>query len=150
MKTYQAKPGEVTQKWQHFDAEGVILGRMATRIATVLQGKHHPRYTAHVDTGDFVVVTNAEKVVLTGNKAKGRMHRWHTGYVGHLKEMSAGEMRERHPGRLVEQAVRRMMPKTKLGRQMMRKLKVYAGSEHPHEAQGPVPVDTTAFKAKEN
>lgn len=146
IKTYQAKPGEVQASWHHFDADGATLGRMAVRIATILQGKHHARYTPHVDTGDFVVVTNAEKVALSGNKREARMHRWHTGYIGGLKEMSAGEMIDRYPARVIELAVRRMLPKTRLGRAMFKKLKVYAGSDHPHGAQQPVPVDMTVFK----
>jgi large subunit ribosomal protein L13 len=147
-KTYQAKPGEVLRQWHHFDADGVVLGRMAARIAQLLQGKHHARYTPHVDTGDFIVVTNAEKVYLSGNKDEQRMHRHHTGYMGGLKEMSVAEMRTKHPERVIELAVRRMMPKTRLGRQMLSKLKVYAGSEHPHEAQQPQAVDTTPFKPR--
>ena len=150
LKTYNAKPGEVQATWHLFDAEGLVLGRMASRIAILLQGKHHARYTPHVDTGDFVIVLNAEKVVLSGAKLDDRMHRWHTGYIGGLKEMSAGEMRERHPDRLVQQAVRRMLPKTRLGRQMLRKLKVYAGSEHPHEAQQPVAAETANLRPKES
>ncbi|RKY22267.1 MAG: 50S ribosomal protein L13 [Planctomycetota bacterium] len=145
-KTYHAKPGEVQPAWHLIDADGVVLGRMAARIATILQGKHHARYTPHVDTGDFVVVINAQKVVLTGKKATDRMHRWHTGYIGGLKEIPAGEMREQDPRRLVELAVRRMLPKTKLGRQMLKKLKVYRDADHRHEAQQPVPMDTTAFQ----
>jgi large subunit ribosomal protein L13 len=148
-KTYLAKPGEVQAAWLHFDAEGVVLGRLAARIATVLQGKHHARYTPHVDTGDFVLVTNAAKVVLSGNKADKRIHRWHSGYVGGLKELSAGEMREHDAPRLVELAVRRMLPKTRLGRTMLTKLKVYAGPDHPHQAQQPVAADTTPYRARE-
>ncbi len=147
-KTYLAKTGEVQHAWQHFDADGAVLGRLAVRIATILQGKHHPRYTPHVDMGDFVVVTNAAKVGLSGNKADTRVHSWHTYYLGGLKQMTAGEMRQRDPQRLVELAVRRMMPKTKLGRNMMDKLKVYAGPDHPHAAQQPVTADTTKFKLK--
>ncbi len=146
MKTYLAKPGEVQQQWQHFDADGAVLGRMAARIATVLQGKHRPQYTPHVDTGDFVVVTNAAKVLLTGEKKDQRMIRWHTGYIGHLREMSVGEMLDKHPERVVELAVRRMMPKTKLGRAMMKKLKVVPGPDHKFGAQKPVTADTTPFK----
>lgn len=148
MKTYLAKPGEVTQAWHLFDADGLVLGRMAARIATILQGKHHARYTPHVDTGDFVVVTNASKVVMTGAKPDDRVHRWHTGYLGGLRAMTAGEMREKQPERLVELAVRRMLPKTRLGRHMLKKLKVYAGTEHAHEAQKPIPADTTALRPK--
>ena len=135
MKTYHAKPGEVQQAWHLFDADGVVLGRLAARVALILQGKHHGRYTPHVDTGDFVIVTNAAKVALSGRKEDDRVHRWHTGYLGGLKEMNVAEMREKHPERLVELAVRRMMPKTKMGRAMLKKLKVYAGLEHRHVAQ---------------
>ena len=148
-KTYHAKTGEHVASWHHYDADGAVLGRMAARIAMVLQGKHHARYTPHVDTGDFVVVTNASKVVMTRNKADQRMHRHHSGFLGGLKEMSAGEMRERYPERLVELAVRRMLPKTRLGRQMIKKLKVYGGEEHPHAAQQPQAVDMTPFHSKE-
>lgn len=146
MKTYNAKVGEVQQAWHLFDADNVVLGRMAARIALILQGKHHGRYTPHVDTGDFVIVTNAAKVALSGKKFENRVHRWHTGYLGGLKEITSGEMRDKHPERLVELAVRRMMPKTALGRQMFKKLKVFAGSEHPHGAQQPVAVDMTQYK----
>ena len=146
MKTYHAKVGEVQQAWHLFDADHVVLGRMAARIALILQGKHHGRYTQHVDTGDFVIVTNAAKIALSGNKLENRMHRWHTGYIGGLKEMSAGEMLEKHPERLVQLAVRRMMPKSALGRQMFKKLKVFAGTDHPHAAQQPVAVDMNQYK----
>jgi large subunit ribosomal protein L13 len=149
IKTYMAKPGEVQQAWQHFDAEGVVLGRMAARIAVVLQGKHHARYTPHVDTGDFVLVTNASKVMLTGTKADTHLHHWHSGYLGGMREMTSGDMRDRDPARLVRLAVRRMLPKTKLGRAMFSKLKVYAGTEHPHAAQKPIAVDTTPYRRKE-
>jgi large subunit ribosomal protein L13 len=145
-KSYLAKPGEVDAQWLLFDADGVVLGRMAARIALVLQGKHRATYTRHVDTGDFVVVTNARKVVLTGNKAETRIHRWHTGYLGGLKEISAGALRERDPERLVKLAVRRMLPKTRLAAQMLGKLKVYPGAEHPHAAQKPAAVDTTPYR----
>jgi large subunit ribosomal protein L13 len=147
-KTYLAKPGEVQPVWQHYDADGLVLGRLAVRIATVLQGKHHARYTPHVDTGDFVLVTNARKVVLTGSKADQRMHRWHTGYLGNLRALSAGEMRAKDSERLVELAVRRMLPKTRLGRAMIKKLKVYPDAEHPHQAQQPVSVDTKPYRAR--
>ncbi len=147
-KTYLAKPGEVQQSWLHFDADGVVLGRMAARIAMVLQGKHHARYTPHVDTGDFVLVTNAAKVMMTGNKIDQRMHRYHTGYIGGLKEEVIGDLLQRQPERVIRLAVRRMMPKTRLGRAMLTKLKVYAGTDHPHQAQQPVDVDTTQFKPK--
>ena len=149
-KTYRAKPGEVLQGWHHFDGDGAVLGRMASRIAMILQGKHHARYTPETDTGDFVIVTNATKVHLTGHKADDRMQRWHTGYLGGLREMSSGEMRERHPERLVFLAVRGMLPKTKLGRKMLTKLKVFPGAEHLHGAQQPVPVDMTPYLAKQD
>ena len=147
-KTYLAKPGQVQQAWHHFDADGAVLGRLAVRIATILQGKHHPRWTPHVDTGDFVVVTNAGKVALSGNKAQTRVHHWHTYYLGGLRSQTAGDMRERDPVKMIELAVRRMMPKTKLGRAMMGKLKVYASADHPHEAQRPIAADTTKFRLK--
>lgn len=150
MKTYHAKPGEVQQSWLLFDADDAVLGRMASRIAMVLQGKHHGRYTPHVDTGDFVVVTNAEKVLLTGAKREQRKVRWHTGYIGHLRELSVQQVMDKHPERVIELAVRRMMPKTRLGRQMFKKLKVVKGADHRHEAQRPVAVDMTPFQRKDS
>lgn len=137
MKTFAAKAGSVSRSWYVVDAEGKILGRMATRIATVLQGKHKPQYTRHVDTGDFVIVVNAQKVRLTGNKLKDKMYKRYSGYPGGLKLRPAGEMLEKHPDRVIRLAVRRMLPKTKLGDKMIKKLKVYAGPEHPHGAQQP-------------
>ncbi len=134
------KPAETTAGWQHIDADGEILGRMAVRIARVLMGKHRPDWTPHVDCGDFVVVTNAEKIVLTGRKAEQRMVKSYSGYPGGLKLRSVGDVQAKHPERVVEQAVRRMLPKTRLGRQMFKKLKVYAGNEHPHTAQAPTPL----------
>ncbi len=131
------KPGQVTPEWHHVDADGKILGRMATEIARVLMGKHRPDWTPHVDCGDFVVVTNAEKIVLTGRKAEQRMVQSYSGYPGGLRQRSVGSVLAKHPERVVEQAVRRMLPKTRLGRQMFSKLKVYAGSDHPHTAQAP-------------
>jgi large subunit ribosomal protein L13 len=145
-----ARPGEVQARWLHFDAEGVVLGRLAARIALVLQGKHHARYTPHVDTGDFVVVTNASKVVMTGNKPDQRMIRWHTGYIGGLQAVSAGELREKDAERLVRLAVQRMMPKTRLGRAMLKKLKIYPGAEHPHQAQKPESVDVSSYRIREH
>lgn len=136
-QTYFAKTGDVTPCWHHIDAESKVLGRMATRIATILMGKHRPEYTPHVDCGDFVVVTNAAKVVMTGRKAEQKMQVHYTGYPGGLKTHSYGEILEKHPERLIENAVRRMLPKNRLGRQMLSKLKVYAGSDHPHQAQSP-------------
>jgi len=135
--TYMAKPQEVDHKWYLIDAEGKTLGRLATEVATLLRGKHKPEYTPHVDTGDYVIVVNADKVTLTGKKMMNKKYYRHSGYPGGLKEMTAAEMQRKHPVRMVELAVRGMLPKTKLGRQQMKKLKVYAGSEHPHEAQQP-------------
>ncbi|MEE9585014.1 MAG: 50S ribosomal protein L13 [Candidatus Brocadiales bacterium] len=137
MKTFMAKEGSVPKTWYAVDAEGKVLGRMATRIATVLQGKHKPQYTPHVDTGDFVIVFNARKVKLTGNKLKDKMYKRYSGYPGGLKTKPAGEVLEKHPDRVIRLAVRRMLPKSKLGEKMMKKLKVYAGHEHPHSAQQP-------------
>ena len=140
-KTYNAKPGEVERKWYVVDLEGQILGRAASKIAKILRGKHKPHYTPHVDTGDFVVVINAEKVELTGRKWSQKMYRWHTGYIGNLKERTAAQMRAEHPERIIERAVRGMLPKGRLGRRMAKKLKVYAGPEHPHGAQNPEKLD---------
>lgn len=128
---------DVDRAWHHVDADGQILGRMATGIARVLMGKHRPDYTAHVDCGDFVVVTNADKIVLTGRKAEQRMVKSYSGYPGGLKQRPVGAVMDKHPERVVENAVRRMLPKSRLGRQMMTKLKVYAGTDHPHQAQQP-------------
>lgn len=138
MKTYMAKPGEVERKWYVIDAEGKTLGRLATQIATVLRGKHKPEYTPHVDTGDFVIVVNAEKVRLTGNKWEDKIYHFQrTPRVGSMKEMTARELRDRHPERLIRLAVRGMLPHNRLGRRQIMKLKIYAGPEHPHEAQQP-------------
>ncbi len=137
MKTFVAKPDSVSKTWYAINAEGKVLGRMATRIATILQGKHRPQYTPHVDTGDFIVVFNAEKVKLTGKKLTDKMYKRYSGYPSGLKLTPAGEMLEKHPDRVIKLAVRRMLPKSKLGDQMIKKLKVYAGPEHPHTAQQP-------------
>ncbi len=139
-KTWTAKPGEVTQRWWTLDAKDQVLGRLASRVARVLQGKNKPTYTPHVDTGDFVIVINAEHVVLTRDKANKKVYRYHTGWIGGLKETSFRDMIQTHPERVIQLAVRRMMPKTKLGRKMFGKLKVYAGNAHPHEAQQPAPL----------
>ncbi|MCH2137017.1 MAG: 50S ribosomal protein L13 [Phycisphaerales bacterium] len=128
---------DIERAWHHVDADGQVLGRMATSIARILMGKHRPDYTAHVDCGDFVVVTNAEKIVLTGRKAQQRMVKSYSGYPGGLRQRPVEKVLEKHPERVVESAVRRMLPKNRLGRQMMSKLKVYAGAEHPHHAQQP-------------
>jgi large subunit ribosomal protein L13 len=137
MKSYMARPHEVERKWHLIDAEGQTLGRLATEIARLLRGKNKPQYTPHIDTGDFVVVVNAEKVVVTGNKAEQKVYYRHTGYPGGLRETSFEAMLERKPTEILRRAVRGMMPKTRLGRQQLKKLKIYAGPEHPHEAQNP-------------
>jgi len=149
MKTYSAKPAEVERKWLVIDAEGVVLGRLASIIAMRLRGKHKPQYTPHVDCGDNVIVVNAEKVKLTGNKAQDDIFYWHTGYPGGIKGRSKGAiLAGRHPERVVHKAVERMVPRGPLGRQVMRKLKVYAGPEHPHEAQQPEPLDVASMNPK--
>jgi large subunit ribosomal protein L13 len=132
-----ARPLEVERRWYVVDAEGQTLGRLATEIARVLRGKNKPQYTPHVDTGDFVVVVNAEKVVVTGKKAEQKVYRWHSGYPGGLKETSYEQMMERRPTEILRKAVKGMMPNTRLARQQLRKLKIYAGPEHPHAAQNP-------------
>jgi large subunit ribosomal protein L13 len=137
MKSYMARPASAERKWHLVDAEGKTLGRLATEIARLLRGKNKPQYTPHVDTGDFVVVVNAEKVVVTGKKAEQKVYRRHTGYPGGLKETSYEQMLERKPTEILRRAVKGMMPKTRLGRQQFKKLKIYAGPEHPHEAQAP-------------
>lgn len=139
-QTYFAKPNEVSHAWRHVDAEGQRLGRMAVQVAVVLMGKHRPEYTAHVDTGDFVVITNAEKIVLTGAKAQQKMKTSFSGYPGGLKAESYESLIARRPEFVVEEAIRRMLPKNRLGRQMLKKLKVYAGPNHPHQAQNPQPM----------
>ncbi|MFT4673103.1 MAG: large subunit ribosomal protein L13 [Pseudohongiellaceae bacterium] len=141
MKTYSAKPQEVDQNWLLVDAQGLTLGRMAQAIATRLRGKHKPEYTAHVDTGDFVVVINADKVKVTGNKAKGKIYYSHSGFPGGLKSMSFEKLQEREPEKIVKLAIKGMLPRTPLGRAMFKKLKVYAGSDHPHGAQQPASVN---------
>lgn len=141
MKSFVAKPHEVERKWYVVDAEGKTLGRLATQVATILRGKHKPTYTPHVDTGDFVIILNAEKVVLTGKKLDQKMYRWHTGYPGGLKERSYRDMMNSKPEKVVMNAVKGMLPKNSLGRQMLKKLRVYRGSEHGHQAQQPEVLD---------
>ncbi len=143
MKTYMAKPGEVEQKWLLVDATDKVLGRLASQIAVVLMGKHRPTYTPHIDTGDYVVVVNAEKIHLSGNKWEQKSYRWYTGYPGQ-KEIGADVRRERRPELILREAVRRMLPKNKLANKMLSKLNIYAGPEHPHQAQQPVPMETAA------
>ncbi len=141
MKSYMARPRTVERKWYLIDAEGQTLGRLATEISRILRGKNKPQYTPHVDTGDFVVVVNAEKAIVTGRKAEQKVYYRHSGYPGGLKETSYEVMLERKPTEILRRAVRGMMPKTRLGRQQLRKLKIYAGPEHPHEAQNPQPYE---------
>ena len=137
-KTYMAKTGEVQAKWHLVDATDKVVGRLATKIATILQGKHRPEYTPHVDTGDFVVVINAEKVKLTGtSKASQRVYKRYSGYPGGQKVTTVEKMLEKHPERVMQEAIRRMLPKTTLGKAMLSKLKVFAGAEHTHQAQKP-------------
>jgi len=137
MKTYTPKAPEIERRWWVVDAEDVVLGRLASTVAQVLRGKHKPMYTPHLDTGDFVVVVNADKVRLTGTKAEKKTYFRHTGYIGGEKHIPVSTMLEKHPERVVELAVKGMLPKNNLGRLMRRKLKVYASAEHPHEAQQP-------------
>ncbi|MBA4370237.1 MAG: 50S ribosomal protein L13 [Coriobacteriaceae bacterium] len=137
MKTYHAKPAEVQREWLIVDATDIVLGRLASQVATILKGKHKPTYTPHVDTGDFVIVINAEKIKLTGNKMADKSYFRHSGFPGGLKEVPISVLLAKRPERVVEKAVRGMLPKNTLGRAMGRKLKVYAGPDHKHEAQKP-------------
>ena len=149
MKTFSAKPSDIDKKWLLIDADGLVLGRLATIIANRLRGKHKPGYTPHMDDGDHVVVINAEKVALTGNKARDSIFYWHTGYPGGIKGRSKGAtLAGKHPERLLEKAVERMVPRGPLGRRIMGNLRVYAGSQHPHEAQQPQPLDVAAMNPK--
>lgn len=140
MQTASMRKEDVVHKWYIVDAENQVLGRLASEVAKILRGKHKPFYTPHVDTGDYVIIINADKVVLTGNKWSQKLYHWHTGYPGGLRQTTAEKMRQRHPERVVEYAVRGMLPKTKLGRAMFRKMKVYATKTHPHAAQQPEPL----------
>jgi len=137
MKTYSAKPADVERRWYVIDASECVLGRLASFVASRLRGKHKPIYTPHVDTGDHIVVINAEKVSLTGKKLNDKLYHRHSGYMGGLKSMTAKQVLEKRPKDLLVHAVRGMLPKNRLGRKMLKKLKVYAGPEHPHEAQQP-------------
>ena len=141
MSTYSPKPGDITHAWHVIDATDVVLGRLAAQAATLLRGKHKPMYAPHMDTGDFVVIVNAEKVAVTGNKRNDKFVYRHSGYPGGLRQRSVGEMLEKQPDRLVEKAIKGMLPKNRLGRAMGKKLKVYAGPEHPHAAQKPTPYE---------
>jgi large subunit ribosomal protein L13 len=142
MKTYSAKPGEVTREWYLVDAEGKTLGRLATQIADTLRGKRKPQYTPHVDTGDFVIVVNADKIQVTGNKLDQKRYYRHSGYPGGLRSRTLREQLERRPTEVLRVAVKGMLPKNRLARQQITKLKIYAGPEHPHEAQNPKPLET--------
>ncbi|MDA2916606.1 50S ribosomal protein L13 [Nitrospinae bacterium AH_259_B05_G02_I21] len=144
MRTVSVRKEDVERKWLVVDAEGKVLGRMASQVATILRGKHKPFFTPHVDCGDFVIVVNADKVRLTGKKLLNKSYYFHSNYPGGLKTVQAGKMLEKRPVRMVELAVRRMLPKTKLGRAMFKKLKVYASPDHPHEAQRPEPLEIEA------
>ncbi|GAB4529389.1 MAG: 50S ribosomal protein L13 [Anaerolineae bacterium] len=141
MKTYSAKPHEVQREWFVIDAQGLTLGRLATRIASVLRGKHKPVYTPHVDCGDYVIVVNADKINVTGQKLDQKVYYRHTGYPGGLRQVTLRRRLQTHPERVIESAVRGMLPKNRLGRKMFKKLKVYAGPDHPHQAQQPKPLD---------
>ncbi|MBI1962602.1 MAG: 50S ribosomal protein L13 [Candidatus Rokubacteria bacterium] len=144
MPTLMPKESEIERKWVLVDAEGKVLGRLASRVASILRGKHKPTFAPHLDVGDHVVVVNAEKVHLTGRKLRDKQYRWHSGYIGGLREVSAETMLRTHPERVIEWAVQGMLPKNRLGRAMAKKLKVYRGAAHPHQAQQPVPMSTTA------
>jgi large subunit ribosomal protein L13 len=149
MKTFVAKPGEVDKKWILIDAKGLVVGRLATLIATRLKGKHKPIYTPHVDCGDNIVVINAEKVVFTGKKYEDKLYQWHTGYPGGIKSRTPRQIIEgKHPERVVEKAVERMLARGPQQRQLMRNLRVYKGAEHPHVAQNPVPLDVAKMNRK--
>jgi large subunit ribosomal protein L13 len=143
MSTPFPSKNDIDRRWHVVDAEGQVLGRLATRVATLLMGKHKPSYTPFLDCGDHVVVVNAEKIALTGNKMKDKLYHRHSGYPGSIREVRARRLLREHPERLIEAAVRGMVPKTKLGRQMLSKLRVYPGPEHPHSAQQPQPYDLT-------
>ncbi|MBI2015137.1 MAG: 50S ribosomal protein L13 [Candidatus Rokubacteria bacterium] len=144
MPTLMPKESEIERKWVLVDAQGKVLGRLASRVASILRGKHKPTFAPHLDVGDHVVVVNAEKVHLTGRKLRDKQYRWHSGYIGGLREVSAETMLRTHPERVIEWAVQGMLPKNRLGRAMAKKLKVYRGAAHPHQAQQPVPMSTTA------
>ena len=141
MKTFSAKPETVKRDWYVIDATDKVLGRLSTEVARRLRGKHKPEYTPHVDTGDYIVVVNADKIRVTGAKASDKMYHQHTGYIGNMKSLSFEEMQQNAPGRVLELAVKGMLPKNPLGRAMYRKLKVYAGPEHQHSAQQPAALD---------
>jgi large subunit ribosomal protein L13 len=149
MKTFSAKPADVEKKWVLIDATGLVAGRLASLVAMRLRGKHKPSFTPHVDDGDNVIIINAEKCVLTGKKYSDKTYYWHTGYPGGIKERTARQIIEgRFPERVIEKAVERMVPRGPLGRRQMKNLRVYAGSNHPHEAQQPVALDVASLNSK--
>jgi len=141
MKTYSAKEVEVERSWHLVDAQGKIVGRLASEVARILRGKHKPIFTPHVDTGDFVVIVNAEKAVFSGKKLNNKIYWRHTGYPGGIKATTAEQMLIKKPEEILKHAVKGMLPKNRLGRKLIKKLKIYAGKEHPHEAQQPIPLD---------
>jgi large subunit ribosomal protein L13 len=141
MNCYQAKAGELAKHWYVIDAEGMVVGRLAAQIAPILMGKHRPTYTPHIDTGDYVIVTNVDKVVFTGEKWRQKSYQRYSGYPGGQKEEVAWKLFERRPERILELAIQRMMPKNKIGRHMLEKLKLYVGPNHPHQAQQPIPLE---------
>jgi large subunit ribosomal protein L13 len=149
MKSFQARPGQVEQQWHLVDAEDRVLGRLACQVATILTGKHRPTYTPHTDTGDYVVVLNAAKVKLTGKKRQAKTYQSYSGYPGGQKTVGLEQLLERHPDRVIRRAVRCMMPKNRLARRMLKKLKIYPGPEHPHQAQCPRPLELTCQGVKQ-
>ena len=149
MKTYSAKPTEIEKKWILIDAEGLVVGRLASIVALRLRGKHKPMFTPHMDCGDNVIVINAAKALLTGGKLKTKVYNWHTGYIGGIKYRTAGEiMAGKFPERVVEKAIQRMLPRGPLGKRQLSNLRVYPGAEHPHEAQQPAKLDVAAMNPK--
>jgi large subunit ribosomal protein L13 len=149
MKTYSAKPTEIEKKWILIDAEGLVVGRLASIVALRLRGKHKPMFTPHMDCGDNVIVINAAKALLTGGKLKTKVYNWHTGYIGGIKYRTAGEiMAGKFPERVVEKAIQRMMPRGPMGKRQLSNLRVYPGAEHPHEAQQPAKLDVAAMNPK--
>jgi len=149
MKTYNIKPAEVEKKWILIDGEGLVVGRLAAFVATRLRGKHSPHYSPHVDCGDNVIIINAEKVVFTGNKLNGKKYYWHTGFPGGIKDRTAGKiLGGDHPERIMQKAIQRMLPSGPLARQQVSNLRVYVGSDHPHEAQQPEVIDVASMNSK--
>jgi len=149
MATYSAKAGDIEKKWFVIDADGLVVGRLAALIATRLRGKHKPTYTPHMDCGDNIIVVNADKIVLTGNKRGDKTYFWHTGYPGGIKERKAHQILDgKHPERVLQLAVQRMLPSGPLGRRQLKNLRIYAGAEHPHGAQNPEPLDVAAMNTK--